>query len=141
MPPSVIFLTGHQAQKQVLAHYHWVSPQNPECGPGRVTSWEGVWVTGCPWPSSCSGQAPSLVSRAAARMVNSVSDKQNLKKRKGGHSSALRVHHPVLRNRLREMPKTYKRTSLCGQHRFSSLHSNSEFGNDLSVHARHTVHA
>lgn len=31
-------------------------------------------------------------------MVNSVSDKQNLNKRKGGHSSALCVHHTLLRN-------------------------------------------
>lgn len=82
-----------------------------------------------------------LMSRAAARMVNSVSDKQHLNKRKGGHSSALCVHHTLLRNKFRETPKTYKRTSLYGQHRFASLHSNSEFGNDVSVHARHTVHA
>lgn len=33
MPPSVIFLTGHQAQKQVLAHYHWVSPPESSVWP------------------------------------------------------------------------------------------------------------
>lgn len=107
------------------------TPQNPACGPGRAPSWEGVWVTGGLWPSSYWGQAPGLASRAAARMVNSVSDKQNLNKRKGGHSSALCVHHSA--EKFRETPKTCKRTSLYGQHR------NSESGDERSVHARHTT--
>ena len=83
---------------------------------------------------------PGLVSSAAARMVSSVSDKQNLKKREGSCGSALSncVLHALLRNKFRETPKTYRRTSLYsvfGQRRFSSLHSHSNFGNDLSVYA------
>lgn len=95
---SVIFLTGHEAQKLGAGSLPLGSPQNPACGPGRAPSWEGVWVTEGLWPSSYWGQAPGLASRAAARIVNSVSDKQNLNKRKGGHSSAHCVCITLLRN-------------------------------------------